>query len=244
MKVLLTGATGLVGRALVLRLQRDGHALRAWVRSSERARSQLGPDVQLVETSDGTARLAEEVRASDAVIHLAGAPIVARRWTAARQREILAGRREFTAQIAQSVPAGAQRVLISASAVGYYGARGDEPLSENSSPGQGFLARVCRAWEEATLPAARAGARVVLLRTGLVLARDGGMLGSLLPLGARTSPIGPRRTSLPTVKSGDRTASGGTSTASWPRGSAPRWRTACITHCPSAGWGASCMRCW
>jgi uncharacterized protein len=182
MKVFLTGATGLVGRALVLRLQRDGHTLRAWVRSTERARSQLGPDVQLVEASTGMGRLAEEVRASEAVIHLAGAPIGARRWTAARQREILEGRRELTTQIAQSVPAGAQRVLISASAVGYYGARGDEPLGEDSSPGQGFLARVCRAWEAATLPAARAGARVVLLRTGLVLARDGGLLGSLLPL--------------------------------------------------------------
>jgi uncharacterized protein (TIGR01777 family) len=114
----------------------------------------------------------------DAVVHLAGQPIAARRWNQTQRQKILESRVQGTGRVAAHV-AGLPRppeVLVSASAVGYYGSRGDEELTEESAPGEGFLPRVCRAWEAAASPAQDAGVRTVWLRSGLVLAGDGGAL--------------------------------------------------------------------
>jgi uncharacterized protein (TIGR01777 family) len=120
----------------------------------------------------------------DGVVHLAGAGIGDRRWTAARKQLVLTSRTRSTALLADTLnrlatPPG---VLISASAVGIYGDRGDEVVSETSSTGVGFLADVCRAWESAAQPAVDAGIRTVFLRSGIVLAPTGGVLGKQLPL--------------------------------------------------------------
>jgi uncharacterized protein (TIGR01777 family) len=117
----------------------------------------------------------------DGVVHLAGEPILGR-WTRTKRARIRDSRVDGTTLLARTI-AGLKRkprVLVSASASGYYGDRGDELLSEESAPGAGYLADVCRAWEAATLPALQAGLRVVHVRTGLALARDGGLLGTIL----------------------------------------------------------------
>ena len=114
----------------------------------------------------------------DAVIHLAGVSIAGGRWTTARKAAILSSRLQGTSLLAETL-AGLQRpprVLISASGIGYYGDAGSTPLTEESPPGDGFLAGVCRAWEEATAPAAASGIRVVLPRFGVVLSGSGGLL--------------------------------------------------------------------
>jgi uncharacterized protein (TIGR01777 family) len=117
--------------------------------------------------------------AADACVHLAGEPVAAGRWTAARKAAIAASRVDSTRLVAETIAAGGPTVLVSGSAVGFYGARGDERLDEDAPPGEGFLAEVCQRWEAAAAPAA-ARARVVLLRTGLVLAKEGGALPKLV----------------------------------------------------------------
>ncbi len=122
------------------------------------------------------------LRGIDAVVHLAGENIADGRWTESRKRKLLESRRLGTRLLAEAVARASDgpRTLVSASAIGYYGERGDEELTEQSSPGTGFLPEVCVAWEAATSPAADAGARVVLVRTGLVLTRAGGLLQRML----------------------------------------------------------------
>jgi hypothetical protein len=118
----------------------------------------------------------------DAVVHLAGKPIAVR-WTEEAKRAIRDSRVPATRKLAEAVAQlpGRPKVFIAASAVGFYGSRGDEPLDETSAPGTGFLADVCREWEESAAPARDAGIRTVNLRTGLVLSRAGGLLARLLP---------------------------------------------------------------
>ena len=184
MHVLVTGATGFIGRALVLRLRRDGHEVSAWVRSPERARALLGEEISLIDASSGSGALRVALLVSDAVVNLAGEPILPRRWSGNRRRALAASRLGLTDQIVQALaesPA-RPRVLVSSSAVGYYGDRGAEPLPETAPPGAGFLAELCSAWEAAALRAQALGVRVVTLRTGIVLGRDGGALAPLLPL--------------------------------------------------------------
>jgi len=183
MRVFVTGATGFIGRALVPRLQRDGHAVVAWVRSPARARGLLGAEVELVQADTAPDALVAAVERSDAVVNLAGEPLMGGRWTAGR-REILEDSRinvteRLVRAMAEAKPC--PRVFISGSAVGYYGDRADERLTEASSGGDDFLARLCRRWESATQDAERLGARVVLLRTGVVLGRAGGALAHMLP---------------------------------------------------------------
>src|SRR5690606_31811965 len=124
------------------------------------------------------------LRGLDAVVHLAGEPLVQLpRWTAEKKRRILDSRVQGTELIARAVASvhdGGPATLVSASGIGYYGNRGDEPLTEESGPGRGFLAEVVRAWEAATGRARGAGARVVLLRTGPALSPAGGMLEKVL----------------------------------------------------------------
>jgi uncharacterized protein (TIGR01777 family) len=179
MHVFVTGATGLIGRAVCDELLGAGHAVTAISRSAGAAR-RLPAGARVVKGDPAEPGAWEETLAAcDACVNLAGEPIVEGRWTATKKRRIRESRVRATARIAAVVRAGGPRVLVSGSAVGYYGSRGDELLDERSAPGEGFLAEVCRAWEEAAAPAA-ARARVVLLRTGIVLSPAGGALPRLV----------------------------------------------------------------
>jgi uncharacterized protein (TIGR01777 family) len=182
MRVFITGATGLVGRALTLRLLGGGHRVTAWTRSSQRARNLLGPDVRIV-SGEGPEPLSAEIAQADAVVNLAGEPVLGGRWTAQRRQELWQSRVGLTAAIAAAIEKAPSRpaVLISASAVGYYGDRGDELLDESSRPGTDFLARLCCEWEQAALRAKQSGVRVFIARLGIVLALDGGALPRMLP---------------------------------------------------------------
>ena len=183
MRVLLTGATGFIGRALIPLLQRDGHAVVAWVRSPVSARSQLGAEVELVPADAGFDVLVRAIERCDAVVNLAGEPLMGGRWTAARRAILEDSRVTVTTLLVRAIAAARTRpgVFISGSAVGYYGDRGDETLTETSAGGDGFLAQLCRKWEDAAQPAENLGLRVVRLRTGVVLGRAGGALARMLP---------------------------------------------------------------
>jgi uncharacterized protein (TIGR01777 family) len=179
MHVFLTGATGLVGRALCAELLRQGHAVTALTRRLSAA-GVLPAGVRPLEGDPAVAgRWQEALAGADACIHLAGEPVAAGRWTAARKASIEASRVDSTRLVAGVIAAGGPSVLVSGSAVGFYGSRGDELLDESAGPGQGFLAHVAARWEAAA-EAARKRARVVQVRTGLVLARDGGALPRLV----------------------------------------------------------------
>lgn len=175
--ILVTGATGLIGRRLVSALERDGVALRALSRRPQRSR--LGPGVEVLGW-DGRIVSPQHVAGCRAVVHLAGEPVFRGRLSAERRRRILSSRAETTRMLAlalgETPEAARPATLICASAVGFYGSRGDERLDETSSSGDGFLADVCRQWEAAARAAARAQLRVAMLRFGIVLAREGGAL--------------------------------------------------------------------
>lgn len=174
MHVFVTGATGLIGRALIPALLERGDAVTALSRSASAAgRLPRGTRVVVGDPAeDGPWE--EALAACDACVHLAGEPVEGR-WTPAKKRRIRESRVRSTERVAAVIRAGGPGVLVSGSAVGLYGDRGDEVLDETSAPGEGFLAEVCQAWEAAAAPAA-ARARVVLLRTGIVLSPDGGAL--------------------------------------------------------------------
>ena len=176
--VAVTGATGLIGTALVAQLRAGGYAVRRLVRSP---RGATAGDV-VWDPARG-ALPATALDGVDAIVHLAGEP-VAHRWTAERKRAIRDSRVRSTELLVQAVRALQRkpRVLLAGSAIGYYGDRGDELLDETSAPGHDFLAQTCVDWEGATAPAADAGVRVVLVRTGIVLSPRGGALARLLPI--------------------------------------------------------------
>ncbi|MCA9654831.1 MAG: TIGR01777 family protein [Myxococcales bacterium] len=181
MRVLMTGATGLVGRALALRLRRDGHRVTAWVRDPRAARAVLGDEVSVLGMDDD-AELVRELDRVDVVVSLAGAP-VAQRWTAAARRRLVESRVGLTHRLVDAMRRSTTRprALVSASAVGYYGDRGDELLDEDSPPGEGFLARLCVDWEAAAREAEALGTRVCALRIGIVLDGEGGALATMRP---------------------------------------------------------------
>jgi len=210
MRVFLTGATGFLGSALTARLRAEGHAVTAWVRSFDRARKRLGADVDLVAVSASFDALAAAVSRADAVVNLAGEPLAGRRWTAARRRAFAKSRVQVTKDLVRAIAASPARprVLVSGSAVGWYGDRGDERLTEASSPGDDFLARLCRDWESAAMAAEGSGVRVVLSRTGVVLGLEGGALAQMLvpfKLGLG-GPIGSGRQFVPWIHVSDFTA--------------------------------------
>jgi len=174
--VAITGATGLIGRALVARLRASGVQVRRLVR---RAAARPSDDVEWDPMRGVLPPSALD--GVDAIVHLAGEPI-AKRWTAERKRAIRESRVRGTELLARMIASldRKPRVLVSGSAIGVYGDRGDELLDESSATGDGFLANVVSEWERAAAPASEAGVRVVLLRTGLVLSRQGGVLEKLL----------------------------------------------------------------
>ena len=182
LRVAVTGAGGLVGRALTGLLTTGGHEVVRLVRPSAGATRVPGageaawePDRGLLEPA-GVGRL-------DALVHLAGESIVAGRWTARRKRLIRSSRVDGTANLVASLERLEKppRVLVSASAIGVYGDRGEEPLDESATAGDGFLAEVCSAWERAALAARRLGTRVAVARLGVVLSPAGGFLARVLP---------------------------------------------------------------
>lgn len=178
MDIAITGSTGLIGEALRTRLLADGHRVVRMVRHQP-----AGTDEIRWDPTSGHLEVAD-LRGLDAVVHLAGEGIAEKRWTPAQKERILTSRTDGTALLAERMAAGTDgpRTLISGSAIGWYGDRGDEVLTETSAPGDGFLADVCRKWEAAADPARAAGIRVVHIRTGVVLDPDGGVLAKQLPL--------------------------------------------------------------
>lgn len=184
MRVLVTGATGFVGRALCLRLERDGHQVLALVRAPARARNLLSAQVELLElpaASASAAELERQLETCDAIVHLAGEPVVGKRWSAARRTALHDSRIGLANRLVAAMAKCTHkpRVFVGASAVGYYGNRGDEILGEDAKPGDDFLAQLCVDWEQSAESAKSQGARVVCLRTGIVLGPEGGVLGAM-----------------------------------------------------------------
>jgi len=178
MHILLTGGTGLIGRGLCRHWALHGHQLTVWSRTPQRVASLCGPQVRGIGRLED---LAEEPL--DALVNLAGAPIADRPWTSKRKALLWASRVALTEQLLSWLEDRGQRppVLLSGSAVGCYGDGGERELLESASPVNGdFASQLCGAWEETAQRAEDLGIRVVLLRTGLVLAREGGFLKRLL----------------------------------------------------------------
>jgi hypothetical protein len=183
MKVALTGASGFLGPVLVQRLLERGHGVHVLARDVARALSGLPSGVTGSYFDAATPLSPDALGGAEAVIHLAGEP-VAQRWTDKARQRIRDSRVVGTRLLVEAMrAAGTVRHFVSASAIGYYGAdRGAEPLTETGSPGEDFLARVCRAWEAEAQEAESAGIRTVLPRIGVVLHPEGGALKQMLPL--------------------------------------------------------------
>ena len=179
MRILVTGSSGLVGSTLVPLLTGQGHQVVRMVRRP----SSPGEDVAVWDPAAGRLETSS-LEQTDAVVHFAGENIGAARWTDERKERMRSSRVRGTRLLSESlaklvVP---PRVLVSASALGFYGSRGDEVLTEESSAGNDFLSRVCQEWESATEPARQRGIRVVNLRIGMVLSGKGGALPAMLPV--------------------------------------------------------------
>lgn len=175
--IALSGAHGLIGSMLKKKLEEQSFEVWPLVRSKGGVgRGQIAYDYKsgFIE--------AEKLKECHAVIHLAGKNIFSGLWTARFKRELYDSRVLSTELIAQAMAQYGPRILLNASAAGYYGDRGDSELDEGSSVGEGFLSELCYAWEQATLPAKKAGVRVVNLRFGIVVSPEGGMIGRLEPL--------------------------------------------------------------
>lgn len=169
MHVAITGSSGLIGSALGVALRAEGHRVRPIVRRAASGADEL--------SMDGL-----DLTGVDAVVNLAGEGIAEKRWDDEQKRKILTSRTETTRAVAAAVAAANVPVLLSGSAIGYYGDRGDEALTEEAGPGDGFLPDLCVQWEAAAQAAVDADTRVALLRTGIVLTPNGGALAKLLPL--------------------------------------------------------------
>ena len=181
MRILVTGATGLIGRALCQSLLDDGHTVIGLSRAPEKARGVPVTEMRHWDAMSGPTD-SDALAGVEAVVHLAGEPVAARRWTEEQKRRVRDSRVVSTRHLVMGLRAMTERpaVFVSSSAVGFYGDRGDEVLDELSPPGQGFLPEVCKAWEHEAEQAQAAGIRVVLLRTGVVLSREGGALEKMM----------------------------------------------------------------
>ena len=177
MKIIISGASGLIGKPLVKKLSLAGHEVVQLVRRTPNANeSRWNPATGQIDAS--------VINGADAVIHLSGAGIGDRRWTTKYKQELVESRTKSTALLASTIANCAKKpsVFLSGSAIGIYGPRGDEELTEQSSNGSSFLADICKQWEAAAKPAVDAGVRTVYLRTGIVLTPLGGALKKQLPL--------------------------------------------------------------
>ncbi len=177
MKIIISGASGLIGKPLVANLRKHGHEVVQLVRRAPQAnQSQWNPSAGQLDVA--------VLEGCDAVIHLSGAGIGDRRWTAKYKQELVESRTKSTSLLATTIAKCNKKpsVFLSGSAIGIYGARGDEELTELSSHGDSFLAEICKQWEAAAKPAVDAGVRTVFLRTGIVLTPLGGALKKQLPL--------------------------------------------------------------
>jgi uncharacterized protein (TIGR01777 family) len=179
MRVVIAGSSGLIGSALAADLSGEGHEVTRLVRHPARTAGELTWDPRTAGGLDPAA-----VSGADAVVHLSGAPIAPRPWTAARKAELRASRIQSTDTLVQAISSAVAppAVLACASATGWYGDTGDRVVDEGAPAGSGFLAWLARDWEAAAGQARAAGVRVANLRSGIVLSRHGGMVGSLLPL--------------------------------------------------------------
>lgn len=183
MKILVSGASGLIGRALVTELDRRGDEVVVLVRpgSAPSERTSVAWDPSRREINRAALEAAGTI---DGVVHLAGAGIADGRWTSARRSEILRSRVDGTTTLATAIAEMAEppKAFLSGSAIGYYGDAGEDAVDEKSPAGSGFLAEVCEQWEASAAAAADAGIRTALLRTGIVLSPAGGALKKQLPL--------------------------------------------------------------
>jgi uncharacterized protein (TIGR01777 family) len=178
MRILITGGTGLIGRQLCKALLAEGHQLTVLSRHPETVAVKCGTLVQALASLDDW----HPGQTFDAIINLAGEPIVDAWWSEKRKQALRDSRIALTEKLVQRITAAKQKpiVVLSGSAVGFYGNGGDRELYESASAGSDFAANLCRDWESAALAAKASGVRVCLLRTGLVLSKNGGLLGKML----------------------------------------------------------------
>jgi uncharacterized protein len=183
MRIAVSGSSGLIGAALVARLRSKGHTVLRLVRVDSTTDSSLNDESIGWDPENGLVQ-EEALSGVEGVVHLAGENLVSARWTKQKMRRIRDSRTVGTAALSNAITAmdTPPGVFVSASAVGYYGNRGSELLTEESTLGSGFLADVCAAWEAAALPATNNGVRVVHPRLGMVLSKHGGALSKMLPL--------------------------------------------------------------
>jgi uncharacterized protein (TIGR01777 family) len=176
MRVVIAGSSGLIGTSLVAVLRGGGHEVLRLVRRRPEAPDERAWDPPAGRIDD------DALRGADAVVNLCGAGVADKRWNDARKQVLRDSRIIPTEVLAGAVAEHGVPVLVNGSAVGYYGDTGQRVVDESAGPGRGFLAELCRDWEAATAPAEEAGARVVKLRTGLVIAPSGGLFGRIKPL--------------------------------------------------------------
>ncbi len=183
MKVVVAGANGLIGKSLVAKLRARGDDVVALVRTPDAGAAWARGVTQQAWDGRAMGPWASSVDGADAIVNLAGAPVAGKRWSEAWKKEILSSRLDSAKVLVEAARAATRkpRVFVAGSAIGYYGFHGDEPLDESAGPGTDFLAEVCAQWEDVSRAAEALGLRTVLLRTGVVLASDGGALQQMLP---------------------------------------------------------------